>query len=267
MSSKTYVQRHSVLIYFFLVFFIAWLGSFLAVGPKFLRGEVMDILDIGLMAIPMLGAPFVTGIVMTYLVDGREGLGDLFTRVMKWRVNRRWYGPLLIFPTLLMIVSIVLSVVVAAELAPAFFVGGILLGLFAGFFEEIGWTGFAFPRMSQTGNILSASISLGIVHGVWHVFADYLGNFNSFGGYWLPYFIGFFVHVVALRVLIVWVYTNTNSLFLAILMHASSSGFYSFFISRAITPESWAIFYLVYSFVLWIPALAVSLKYGKTLKA
>ncbi len=126
--------------------------------------------------------------------------------------------------------------------------------------------------MSLKGNILSASLSLGIVHGVWHVFPDYLGGFNTLGGYWLPYIIGFVIHVVALRVLIVWVYTNTKSLFLAMLMHASSSGFYGFiypgdFASTPITPENRAIVFLVYGFVLWIPAVIVMLKYGKSLKA
>ena len=267
MNRKTFFQKHSVLIYFFLAFLIAWLGSFLAVGSKFLRGEVMDIKDIGLMAIPMLGAPFVAGILMTYLADGRDGLSDLFLHMRKWRVGGRWYVPLLIFPILLLFVSIVLSVTVSAELAPGFFIIGIVMGPIAGFIEETGWMGFAFPRMSMKGSILSNSISLGIVHGVWHIFADYLGNFNTLGGYWLPYFIGFFIHVVALRVLIVWVYANTKSLFLAILMHASSTGFYAFFISTSTSPENRAIFFIVYGIVLCLSAAAVSLKYGSTMKA
>ena len=50
-------------------------------------------------------------------------------------------------------------------------------------------------------------------------------------------------------------------------MHASSTGFYGFFISTAITPENRAIVYIIYGWVLWIPAVAVILKYGKTLKA
>ena len=267
MNGKTFLQRHSVLIYFFLAFLISWLGSFLAVGPKFMQGEVMDIADIGLMVIPMLGAPFITGILMTVLVDGKDGLGDLFSRMKKWNVGGRWYVPLLIFPILLLFVSLMLSFLVSAELAPAFFVIGPLMGLFAGFLEETGWMGFAFPKISQKSTILYSSISLGIIHAVWHVFPDYLGNIVALGGYWLPYIIGWCVHIMALRVLIVWVYSNTKSLLLAMLMHASSTGFYGFFISTAITPENRAIFYIVYGIVLCIPAVAVSLKYGETLKA
>lgn len=83
MNGKTFLQRHSVLIYFFLAFLISWLGSFLAVGPKFLQGEAMDLNDIGLMVIAMLSAPFIAGILMTYLADGGEGLSDLFACMPK----------------------------------------------------------------------------------------------------------------------------------------------------------------------------------------
>ncbi len=177
------------------------------------------------------------------------------------------YVPLLIFPILLLMITLGLSIVVAAELAPAFFIVGIVMGLFAGFLEETGWTGFVFPRMSVKGNILSASLALGVVHTIWHIFPDYLGNFNTLEGYWLPYIIGFLLHIIPLRILIVWVYTNTNSLWLAILMHASSTGFFGFFISNSISPEHRAIIYLVYGFVIWIPAVAVIWKYGKTLNS
>jgi membrane protease YdiL (CAAX protease family) len=267
MDEKTLLHRHSASVYFFLVFLISWLGSFLAVGSKFLRGEVMDLSDVGLMAIPMLGGPFAAGILMTVLVDGRDGLANFFSRMKKWNVSWRWYAPLLTFPILLLLTSSILSVAVSSELAPTFVAFGILMGLFAGFLEETGWMGFAFPKMSEKSGLLSASIYLGIIHGFWHIMADFLGNFNTLAGYWLPYFIGFFVHVVALRVLIVWVYANTESLLLSMLMHTCSSGFFVVLIPTAIAPQNWAIFYPVYGVVLWIPAVAVILKYGKNLRA
>ncbi len=266
MTTRTSIQRHSISIYFILVFFISWGGVILAVGSKFLQGNSLELTDIGIMAIPMLGAPFVVGILMTYLVNNKEGLKELTVRLRKWRANSYWYGPILIFPSLLLGVSVISSILIDPELAPAFFVVGLFLGLLAGLFEEIGWTGFVFPRMSQNGNTLYSSIILGVIHGIWHICADFLANFNTLEEFWAPYMFGFILHVVALRILIVWVYTNTNSLFLAVLMHASSSGFYSFFISTEITPESQAIIYLVYGFVLWIPAIIVSYKYGKNLK-
>jgi len=107
---------------------------------------------------------------------------------------------------------------------------------------------------------------LGVVHGFWHLWADFLGNFGALGDFWLPYFVGFFLHVVALRVLIGWVYANTKSLLLAILMHASSTGFYAILISTTLSPPNRMIFYNFYGIVLCIAASVVALKYGKTLK-
>ncbi len=137
----------------------------------------------------------------------------------------------------------------------------------AGLLEETGWTGFAYPKMKGKRSALATAIYLGVIHGVWHIVADFLGNFNAFGGYWLPYFFGFCLHVVALRVLIVWVYSNTESVFLAILMHASSTGFFAILISTTMSPVNWVIFYNVYGVVLCSAAAVVALKYGKTLKA
>jgi len=267
MNRKTFIQSHSVLIYFFLTFLISWGGSFLGVGPKFLRGETIDLSDIGIMGLAMLAGPFIAGILMTYLTDEREGLSDLFSRMTKWRVGGRWYTTLAIFPILVLSVSWVLSVLVSTEFFPIFFGIGLVMGLFAGFFEETGWMGFAFPKMSQKGSILGASIYLGFVHGVWHVLADFLGNFQKFGQYWILYIIGFVVFVWALRVLIVWVYVNTKSLLLSQLMHASSSGFLALLVPTEIAPQNWAIYYLVYALVMWVTAAVVILKYGKTLKA
>jgi membrane protease YdiL (CAAX protease family) len=267
-KEKRFVQRHAVAIYFVLVFLISWLGVYLVTGTRYLQGEGPDLAAVGFMAIPMLGAPFGIGILMSYLVDGRTGLKDLFSRMRKWKVRAWWYLALAIFPILLACVMLLLSVVVSREMVTPFVFPFIFIGLFAGFFEEIGWTGFAFPKMLLKQSALAAALTLGIIHGVWHFWSDFLANFGAMGGYyWLLFNAGFFMHVVALRILISWVYTNTGSLFLAILMHGSSSGFYGFFTANLADPELRAIFYLVYGAVLWVPALVVILKYGKTLRS
>jgi membrane protease YdiL (CAAX protease family) len=268
LREKPFVQRHAVALYFVLVFLISWLGVYLAAGTRFLQGEGPELSDVGFMAIPMLGAPFTIGILMSYLVDGRRGLEDLFSRMRKWNVGARWYLPLAIFPTLLAFVMLFLSVVVSPEMVPQFVFPFIFIGLIAGLFEETGWTGFAFPKMSLQHSALGAALTLGIIHGVWHFWSDLLANFGAMGAfYWLLFNAGFFTHVVALRILISWVYVNTGSLFLAILMHGSSTGFYGFFTANLVNPELRAIFYFVYGAVLWVPALFVILKYGKTLRS
>jgi membrane protease YdiL (CAAX protease family) len=265
-SEQSFVKRHSLVTYFVLAFAIAWVGSFVLVGPKYLAGEEILFDDIGLMAIAALLAPFIAGLLMTYLADGKAGLKELFAKMKKCRVAGRWYLPLLIFPALLLLVSVLLGVFVSPEFAPVFTSFGIFAGLLAGFLEETGWTGFAYPKMSKKASVLRTSIYLGIIHAIWHLAFSFLGSYNDLGGYYWPYFFGSSLHIVALRVLIVWVYENTDSVLLAMLMHASSTGFFGILISTTMAPVNWVIYYNVYGVVLCLAAAVVALKYGKTLK-
>lgn len=90
MNVQSFVKRHSLVIYFVLVFVIAWIGSFALVGPKYLAGEVIVFDDVGKMAIVALIAPFISGLLMTYLADGKAGLEELFAKMKKYNVARRW---------------------------------------------------------------------------------------------------------------------------------------------------------------------------------
>lgn len=267
MSEQSFVKRHSVVIYFVLAFGIAWIGSFVLVGPKYLAGEVIVFDDVGKMAIVALLAPFTSGLLMTYLADGKAGLKELSAGMKKYKVGGRWYLPLLIFPALLILVSVLLGILVSPEMAPVFTTFGIVGGLSAGFLEETGWTGFAYPRMSGKASVLSTSIYLGIIHAIWHFAFSFLGSSNDLGIYYFPYFLGSSLHIVALRVLIVWAYSNTDSVLLAMLMHASSTGFFGILISTTMAPVNWVIFYTVYGVVLCLAASLVALKYGRTLKS
>lgn len=265
MKFKDAIRRHPVGMYIYSVFLISWVGSLLVGGPIFLRGESMALEDILVVGMVVLSGPFVAGLLMTYLVKGRPGLRDLFLRMIRWRVGGRWYAALLIFPILLLAVSLALSTWVSPELSPIFFTPGIMMGLLAGAIEEVGWMGFAYPMMRSRLGVLRTSLYLGFLHALWHIVPDFLGNYHALGEYWLPYFIGFAVFVVALRVLIVWVYENTGSLLLAQLMHASSTGFFAILIPTGIAPANWAIFVSVYAVVLSVVAALVVARYGRNL--
>ncbi|HEV2460197.1 MAG TPA: CPBP family glutamic-type intramembrane protease, partial [Ktedonobacterales bacterium] len=52
---------------------------------------------------------------------------------------------------------------------PSWFGIGLTFGVVAGLLEEIGWTGFALPRMLQQQRFLPASVLLGLLWGLWHL--------------------------------------------------------------------------------------------------
>ena len=267
MSVRAFIQRHPLAGYFILAFLITWSGCLLAVGPKFLRNEAIQLMDGMLMLASMLAGPSVAGIACTAIVDGRSGLRDLFSRMRRWRVGVQWYAAsLLIPPILILAVLWTLSRLISNAYAPGYTPKLVIGGLLAGYFEEIGWTGFVTPRMKSLSSALAAGIALGLVWGVWHVAADYLGAARTYGIYWLPRFVSMWiVGMAALRVLIVWVYLNTNSILLAQLMHASSTGFLLVLSPSASSPPNEALWFAVYAAGLWVVAVIVIATHGRSL--
>ena len=263
---KSFVQRHPVPSYFALTFAISWLGALALVAPRLVRGDSIPKFTGILMFPVMLLGPAISGIFLTLMADGNNGLRDLFSRMRKIRVGARWYAVLLIPPALVLTVLLCLKAFVSPVYAPNRFLVGASFGIVAGFFEEIGWTGFAFPKMSRHGNGLAASILLGVLWGSWHIpVIDYLGAATPHMAYWLRYLLAFTVAMTAMRVLISWIYTNTKSVLLAQLMHASSTSSLAIFSPGGVTPRQETIWYVIYAAALWLVIAIVAAKFGKCL--
>jgi hypothetical protein len=70
-----------------------------------------------------------------------------------------------------------------------------------------------------------AGLWLGLVWALWHVLVDFRQNSDTVGIAWVLEFAVFYLATLtAYRLLMTWVYANTRSLFLAVLMHASYTG-------------------------------------------
>ena len=258
-------RRHPLLTYFGLAFTISWVGCLLTAGPKFVSAESMQLVDGLLVFLAMLLGPAFSGVALTAYFDGRSGLRELLSRMKKRQFGLVWYVALLVFPALIVVVVLALGALVSSEFALTFAPLGILIGLMAGFFEEIGWTGYALPRMLVKRSAFSAAIYLGLLHTIWHLMADFLTAFDARGVYWLPHFVTFVVSMTAMRVFVVWAYANTGSLMLAQLLHASSTGFLAALVPLTLTPAQDTLFYAVYSVVLWGAVVAVVALFGRDL--
>ena len=265
MEVGTFIRRHSLLSYFGLSFAISWIGCLLAAGPKFLRGESLQPVDGLLVFLAMLLGPAFSAIALAAYVEGRRGLREILSRMKERRFALRWYAALLVFPALIVVVMVTLGALVSSEFALTFAPLGILIGLMAGFFEEIGWTGYALPRMLEKRNALSVAIFLGLLHTIWHLMADFLAASAVRGNYWLPHFVMFVVSMTAMRVFVVWAYANTRSLMLAQLLHASSTGSLAALVPLSLTPAQGTMFYAVYSVALWCAVVAVVASFGRDL--
>jgi membrane protease YdiL (CAAX protease family) len=238
-SLKAFIKKHPVLTYYALVFAMSWGGILLIVGgPGGIPGsseEVEMLMPPVLLA--LFAGPSVAGLLMIRLVAGRVGLHDLLSRLLRWRVGARWYAAaLLSAPLIVTTVLLALSLfslefipgIVTTDNKIALLLFGIGWGLLGGgLLEELGWTGFAVPRLRLRYTAFTTALIVGLLHGTWHFLIAFWAGGSFSGGQWTTYLFGIlFFYLGALpayRVLMVWVYDRTASLLVAMLMHASLS--------------------------------------------
>jgi uncharacterized protein len=215
-----------VFAYFGLAYAISWglILGFLA--SKGFRFTDISLGDGFLMFLCMLAGPSLSGLMLTWRLDGRGGLAEMAKRARRWRVQPRWLAVAFgTNPIVYLAILSTLAIVVSPAFAPGFQPIGLVIGLLAGAAEELGWTGFATPRLLSRWSPLRAGVTLGLVWATWHAFADFTGNSAAMGGQWLPYFFVYWiVTLTAYRVLMTFVYAHTRSLLVAMFMHASYTG-------------------------------------------
>ena len=267
-NEEAMIRRHPVVAYFALTFLISWSGALAVAAPHLIRRQPLPKIT-GLLMFPvMLLGPSLAGLLLTRIVDGKRGLGDLFFAMFRAWVPPRWYAVLLIPPTLVLTVLIFLQRFVSPVYAPNLFWVGVLFGIPAGFLEEIGWTGYALQKMLSANDGLAPSVLLGLLWAVWHLpVINYLGTATPHGAYWLPFFLAFSLAMTAMRVLIAWIYANTKSVLLAQLMHVSSTGSLVVFSAAGVTAAQETIWYGLYGTALWVAVGVVVKTFTRRLRA
>lgn len=256
MLLRNFIRNYPAASYFLMTFGISWSGALILVAPRLFSGQQIPKMDGILMFPVMLIGPVAASIILTSVVEGKKGLQCLRFRMGKWNIPWRWYLlAALIPPFFITITLFILARTVSPALTPNFFPIGILFGLPAGYAEEIGWTGYAFPQLRQKLSFARSCLLLGGCWGLWHLpVIDFLGAASPHGTYLVPFFLSFILVLMAMRILMMWIYTRTNSIPVVQLMHIISTGCLVVMGPSKVTSAQEALWYGCYAVVLWIGA-------------
>ncbi len=211
-------------VYFALAFVLAWVFWVPAALSE--QGAVGGSPPTALLVVLGTFAPSVAAVLVAARKGG-AGTRALLGQLLRWRVGPGWYAVALFGPAALMLVAIGLHValggavpdfpepsrwpLVAVNLVLVLLVGG-PLG------EELGWRGFALPRLQARHGALRASVVLGVVWALWHLplFAVPGAPQGQ-----VPFLL-FVAQAVALSVFFAWAYNGSaGSLPIVLLLHAS----------------------------------------------
>ena len=245
-------------VYFALTFLVAWMLWYAA---TLLGGESPN----QLLFLPGTFAPGIVAVLLTARSEGAAGVRALLAPLFQWNVEVRWYLFALLF-----MAAIKLTAALTLRLAtgdwPRFGDTSLILMLAATLVstvtlgqsgEEVGWRGYALPRLSTRFGLGPSSLMLGVIWAVWHLPLFFIPGTSTTGQSFPLYLL----QVIALSVALAWLWWRTGgSLLLTMLLHAAVNN------TKDIVPSAVegadAVFGLSTSVVAWVTVLLLWISAG-----
>lgn len=222
-SLKSQVKKRPVAFFFLLTFLISWIGwgLHLAYSLRWITFQSPFFALLG-----GLG-PAISAVILTLILSGFKGVGRLLGAFFRKGARWTWFLIALALQPLITLVALGIEHLLLGETYDfsAFpgartFLAFFAAMLVANLWEEIGWRGFALPRLQKRFSPLFSSMVLGFFWSLWHL--PLLLNPTeemSVIPIWadLPF-------TLALSVVYTWLYNKTNgNLSVVTLFHAMSN--------------------------------------------
>lgn len=243
----------------FGVTWAAWLAVALAApaspvlafgGPVFLAGVF---------------APGIVALALTAFGEGSAALVGLLARIGQWNASSRLYAMAIGYMAATKLLAAAIHRVVLGEWPTfgdtplALMAAGVLVSTLSQAGEELGWRGYALPRLATHLGLGGASLLLGVIWALWHLPLFIMPGTDTTGQSFPMYLL----HVTALSVAMSWLYWRTDgSLLLVMLMHSAvnnTSGVVPMAVPGATNPLSFHASFVAWATVgvAWIVAVVL----------
>jgi membrane protease YdiL (CAAX protease family) len=275
---KALLTRNPLLGFFLLSFVISWVLWIPLLYGHFRYGWTTWEGDSWTNIRTMLGilgsmGPAISAIILTYTLKGKEGVRLLLKRILLWRVNVVWW--LIGFYSWWFIASILAFLL---QLSPfqniilqfAFFIINIPVNIFllqmplligmVG--EELGWRGFALPKLLEKYDPIVSSLILALPWIFWHaplaVFQEWTGNIPI-----MHFLLNYALLILPLTLIFTWFFQNTKgSILLVIVLHKAFNFTFNIYSNvLGLTEEGGKLLFNCLIMVLWIWAVILVVYY------
>jgi membrane protease YdiL (CAAX protease family) len=224
----SWTKRHAIVLYFVLAIAFSWA---IYVPLVFVRqGWANAAIPYSIHYLASFG-PAAAALIVTALTAGRDGLAELWGRIIRWRVNWPYAAFAILSPVALFVLAgLAMRLIQGAwpdlrQLGQANYLpylgwGVLPLWLITfGFGEEIGWRGFALPRLQTKMSVSKATLILALLWFLWHVPSFfYHETYVGMGWILIP---GMFIGVLCGAVLFTWLYNGAGgSVLMVAIWHA-----------------------------------------------
>jgi membrane protease YdiL (CAAX protease family) len=211
------MKRHPIITFFLLAYAISWVG--------------LPLYAAGVWPIPFLATgPLIAALIVIPLTQGRAGLRELGSRMIRWRVRWYWYVVAVGLPLAVLLLTVGLNVAHGAGAPSLAGVGSLstIIMVFAvrlinpldgPMGEEPGWRGFALPGLQTSRSPLVTTMILAVLITGWH-----LPTFFLEGGFEPSIFVGAVLGTVAVTFWYTWLFNHTGGSVLLVLVAHSTQG-------------------------------------------
>lgn len=203
--------------------------------PAFLVLTILLTVLVNLLPLPPDGVPLLMVLMpalvafsLAALSDGRAGIKALLRKLFEWRLDLKWYaimfGLALLVRLSMSLAALLLGWIPVIRLreAPAsYFIMLAVMLFIAAALEELGWRGYALPRLLARWSALSSALFIGILWGLVHLFLLRPGM--MYAG---EHPVALLLELIGLSVVVTWLFVQTGgNIVITTLFHAVQSFF------------------------------------------